>query len=215
MRIWSGLLVILLAACQPFAIADDVKPTHIADKNANDAHWTRHYEGEVSLRIMVPKGWETYNTAAGIVLNEHMGSSAPGSPLRGFLIHVFVPHDQNFIMPPSSDVNMAWFILNQVVTNPDYVGQALVSEPVAFEWDQHEAAYYLLNNRDDTVTMLLALALPDHSNLVVAHISVPEDQAPRVRSLLPKLLETLTIDGQRVDAAALHNLPDPLVFPVE
>lgn len=214
---WPGVLLILLtASCQVFAPYKDYQQPHLADKqSASGEHWTRHNAGAVSLKVIVPDGWETYNTPAGIVLNEHMGSSAPDSPLRGFLIHIFVPTDAGFDMAPADNVNLAWFVLNQVVTNPDYIGSALVSPPVAFDWDHHEAAYYLLNNRDNTVTMLLALALPDRNNLVVCHVSAPESQAARIRMLLPDLLASLTIDGRHIRPDALRDLPDPLEFPTE
>lgn len=209
-------LILLSASCQALPSLSPTPTPHIADKDAASAnHWTRHEDNEMSLRIEVPTGWETYNTDAGIVLNEHMGTGAPGSPLRGFLIHIFVPYLSKLEMPEASDVNMAWYVLKQVVHNPDYVGDALVSEPVAFRWDIYDAAYYLLNNRDNTVTMLLALGMPDRHSLVVCHVSVPLDQAQRIRPLLPDLLATLTIDGKRIDVSALRELPNPLVFPAE
>ena len=211
------LLILSIASCQALSAKDSgAVQQYLADKTVATAEqWTHHDDGEVSLSIVVPKGWETYNTSAGIVLNEYMGSGAPGVPLRGFLIHIFVPYVKRLRMPePDQQVNYAWYVLKQVVHDPDYVGDALVSEPVAFQWDQYDAAYYLLNNRDQTVTMLLALEIPDHTHMVVCHISVPEDQATRIRRLLPDLLSTLTIDDHLVGDDALHNLPDPLVFPV-
>jgi hypothetical protein len=134
-------------------------------------------------------------------------------PLDGVLVHIFIPNMSDFEYPESNDVNLAWAILNQVVSNPDYIGNALVSDPVAFEWDNYDAAYYLLNNRDETVTMLLALGMPERDKLVVCHVSVPDRQAARIRAVLPDLLATLTVDGHLIDAVALRDLPDPLVFP--
>lgn len=226
-RCWTGtrlfmhirliiLLTLFAVSCQAFSSAPPRPTPQLADKaSASAKYWTRHDEGDFKLSIVVPEGWETYNTEAGIVLNEHVGSSAPDTPLRGFLIHIFVPYADNFRMPLTDDMNMAWYVLKQVVHNREYVGDALVSEPVAFQWDIYDAAYYLLNNRNNSVTMLLALGMPDGHNLIVCHVSVPKDQAARIRSLLPELLNTLTIDDQRVDATALTNLPDPLVFPEE
>jgi hypothetical protein len=124
-----------------------------------------------------------------------------------------VPDAEQFRWPAETDVNLAWYILKQVVHDRSYVGDANISEPVAFDWDHHDAAYYLLNNRDGTVTMLLAMGMPNGHSLVVCHISVPDDQAQRIREELPRLLESLTIDGQVVNVDALRSLPDPLVFP--
>jgi hypothetical protein len=205
------VLIVVAALCQACAGSkNSIGP--IADKT-KEQEWADHSEGEYALRILVPYGWETYNTDAGIVLNEMIGANAPDTPLHGLLIHVFVPDARQFRWPDETDVNLAWYILKQVVHNPDYVGNARISEPVAFDWDHHEAAYYLLNNLDGTVTMLLAMEMPNGRSLVVCHISVPDDQTHRIRQEMPDLLATLTIDGQQIDVSALRSLPDPLVFP--
>ena len=207
------LLIIVAALCQ--ACAGPKNPIGQLAIKTTQQVWANHSEGEYALRILVPYGWETYNTDAGIVLNEMVGANAPDTPLHGILIHVFVPDAEQFRWPNETDVNLAWYILKQVVHNPDYVGNARISEPVAFDWDHHDAAYYLLNNLDGTVTMLLAMGMPNGRSLVVCHISVPDDQTHRIRQEMPDLLATLTIDGQPIDVAALRKLPDPLVFPEE
>ena len=141
-----------------------------------------------------------------------MGSGTPDQPLKGFLIHIFVPPLDEFRMPLGNE-NLAWYILMQVVHDPGYVGNAVASKPVAFDWDHHDAAYYLLNNRDGTMTLLLALALPDHSNLVVSHVSLPADQTNRIQTFLPDLLSSLTIDGKTLEVSALRDLFQHLEFP--
>lgn len=176
--------------------------------------WAVHESTGISLKIKIPSGWETYNMASGIVLTEHMGKPETGGVLEGILIHVFIRQMDEFHVNNSEDGNTAWKMLKQVMADPDYVGNALVSEPVAFDWDHHDAAYYLLNNRDGTVTLLLAMGLSDNNQVVVSHISLPESQVNRLRPMLPKLLDSLTIDGVVVDVTALNHLPDPLAFPV-
>lgn len=212
MRLRPGFLLLLLglSACQ--ALAARPYEIAVADKTAD--RWARHTEGDIRLSIAVPAGWESYNTGAGIVLNEHMGTGTPDQPLRGFLIHIFVPNMGNFRLPEDGE-NLAWYVLMQVVKDPAYVGNAVVSAPMAFEWDQHDAAYYLLDNQDGTVTMLLALGLADHTMLVVSHVSVPVDQSSRIPDLLPDLLNSLTIDGVMIDASALRELPASLNFPTQ
>lgn len=207
------ILAALSPACAPHKSPDTW--SRVVDKDEKRAdERTYHADGEYILSIVVPGGWETYNTNDGIVLNEMIGANAPDTPLHGILIHLFIPDSRQFRWPNDDDqTNLAWYILKQVVHNRDYVGDALISEPVAFDWDHHDAAYYLLNNRDGTVTMLLAMGMPDSRSLVVCHISVPDSQAQRIRRILPDLLATLMIDGQLIDAAALHALPDPLEFP--
>ncbi len=226
MKLFTGLLVYLfaLAACQAFsehpvktdAETQTVYPSHslTTDEPIYEDNWTLH-SGEVDLKIKVPRGWQTYNTRDGIVLNERMGSVEDGPTLRGILIHIFVPSTDEFDFPSDEEVNVAWAVLSQVVANRDYVGDALVSAPVAFDWDHHDAAYYLLNNRDSTVTLLLAMSLPRSHKLVVCHVSSPEGQAGRIRALLPELLESLTVNDISIRSSALDHLPDPLVFPID
>jgi hypothetical protein len=217
MGIKLGLLLILSVAvgCKTITVSGTYhQQMAVKTPSAGGQQWTHHMSEKIDLKIVVPEGWETYNTEAGIVLNEYVGTGVPGTPLNGFLMHIFVPYLNRFNLPDSSDANLAWVVLKQVVSNPDYVGSAVVSEPVAFIWDHYDAAYYLLNNRDRTVTMLLAFGLSNRENLVVCHVSVPEDQSPRIRQLLPALLASLTVNGVRSDADNLNELPDPLEFPV-
>jgi hypothetical protein len=177
--------------------------------------WAVHDGTEIGLKIKIPYGWETYNTESGIVLTEHMGNPETGGVLEGILIYIFIPpHMTDIRVHNSESENIAWQMLKQIISKREYIGDALVSEPVAFDWDHHDAAYYLLNNRDGTVTLLLAMGLADDQHLVVSHISLPQIQANRLRPLLPELLGSLTIDDIPVDVTALNHLPDPLIFPV-
>lgn len=212
------LLTLCLAACQVVPDFPPASPpgTPDVDVPTVEAHngWVMHESNGVTLSIQIPEGWQSYRTDDGIVLTEHIGTAETAGHLQGILMYVFVPRMDIFELPESDDVNLAWAVLKQVVHNPDYVGRALASEPQAFEWDHHDAAYYLLNNRDGTLTVLLAMSLPQRQ-LLVSHISVPESHAARLRPLLPNLLATLTVNGERVDSADLERLPDPLVFPTE
>lgn len=212
-------LALALVSCrfpsEPAIVIDKTEDPATPTPTAESVVWTQYDSAGIQLRIRVPDGWQTYQTDAGIVLAEHIGSGENGGQLEGILIHIFVPHMDAFDIPDDADVNMAWWVLNQVVHDPDYVGTALVSEPVAFDWDHHDAAYYLLNNNDNTVTMLLALGMPDAHKMVVAHISAPVTHADRIRPLLPELLDTLTVNDVAVDASALNHLPDPLAFPLD
>jgi hypothetical protein len=209
------IVIVGIAGCQSSPSQSSAIITETPDLSpAPSDSWAVHEGTGISLKIKIPYGWETYNTESGIVLTEHMGKPETGGFLEGILIYVFIPHLDGFHVNYSDNTNIAWEMLKQVISKPEYVGNALVSEPVAFDWDHHDAAYYLLNNRDGTVTLLLAMGLSDGQRLVVSHISLPESQADRLRPLLPELLGSLTIDNVSVDVTALNSLPDPLVFPV-
>lgn len=213
------LLAFVLTACQ--ALPDIPAAIPPADTPAVDVltaeaqgGWATYENGSAILKIRIPAGWQSYNTTDGIVLTEHIGTAETAGHLQGILVYIFVPRMSRFELPTTEGANIAWAVLKQVVTNPDYVGRALASEPQAFDWDHHDAAYYLLNNRDSTLTLLLAMSLPPNK-MIVAHISLPESQAARLRPLLPSLFQSLTINGVLISAEALRHLPDPLVFPTE
>jgi hypothetical protein len=214
---WILVIVVVLTtltACDKLGYAP-VTPTvqHVMPTPIDG--WATHNGTGINLKIKVPDGWDTYNTESGIVLSEHMGTAETGGVLEGILVYVFVPETVDFDLPDANQHNLAWSMLKEVVHDDDYVGNALASEPQAFEWDGNEAAYYLLNNRDGTLTMLLAVELSTSHRMVVCHISTLEEHADRIRSFLPQVLGTLTIDGLQMDDAALYNLPNPLNFPVE
>lgn len=209
------LLVLCLAACQSPGSQQPTETSSVLPPHATpSAGWASNTETPLSLKVRIPDGWETYNTESGIVLTERTTTPETGVTLEGLLVYIFVPKMDGF-STPAHDANVAWSMLNQVVTNRDYIGDALVSDPVAFLWDKHDAAYYLLNNRDGTLTLLLAIGMPDRRNLVVCHVSMPESHSSRLRPLLPDLLSSLVVNGEAIDGTALHNLPDPLVFPVD
>lgn len=211
------IAVMGIAGCQPSASLSPVVITQTPDLSSTPSDgWAVHEGTGISLKIKIPNGWETYNTESGIVLTEHMGKPETGGILEGILIYVFIPpHMDDIQIRNSENGNIAWQMLKQVISKREYIGNALVSEPVAFDWDHHDAAYYLLNNRDGTVTLLLAMGLSDGQHLVVSHISLPENQAYRLRPLLPDLLSSLTIDNVPIDVTAITHLPDPLVFPLD
>jgi hypothetical protein len=217
LKILMLMTVLCSAACQGLSISapPTVTQTPPPSPTPPPDGWVTHDGTSVSLKIKIPEGWETYPTEVGIVLTEKMGKPETGGVLEGILVHIFVPPTDKFDLPTTPDINVAWAILNQVVNNPDYVGDALVSAPMAFDWDHHKSAYYLLNNRDGTLTLLLAMTLPGGHQVVVCHISMPEEYAYRLRPLLPEILSSLTIDGVWINGEALRNLPDPLVFPVD
>ena len=210
------IAVIGLTACDTLHPAPPTpEPTTMPTMPAPPDGWATHDGTGIRLKIKVPQGWDTYNTESGIVLSEHMGTAETGGTLEGVLVYVFVPRTEQFQLPNPMTNNLAWVMLKKVVSNHDYVGNALASEPQAFLWDGNEAAYYLLNNRDGTLTILLAVEMTVTHQLIVCHISMPDSDAKMIRPLLPEVLSTLTIDGRQLDHAALQELPDPLDFPID
>lgn len=167
----------------------------------------------VRLGIDIPVGWKVYKPQrgqGGLMISEHYEA---GQMMMGMQVHLFVYSISKFTIPPDDD-NVALSVLNQISAQPDYVGGGTVSDPEGFDWDGHDAAYYLLNNGDGNVTMLVAVSIDNPPRLVVCNISSPDNRAEGIRVLLPHLFSSLTINGETMSLDAVNALPNPLIFPV-
>jgi hypothetical protein len=151
----------------------------------------------------------------GIVLAERVGTMQMGGQQVGVQVVIFVHSTEDFPLSTPTGANVAWTVLNQVLTHPyEYnIGEsAAVSQPVGFDWDGYDAAYYLLNDGEGSLKMVLGLAMPDNQ-LLGCNISAPAHLATRIRRSLPTVLSSLTVNGHRLDSSSLDELPDPLDFP--
>jgi len=176
-----------------------------------DSGWVNFSAGSLSLSLRVPAGWEVDTNDEGIVLAEHIGTMESGGVLDSVQVHCFIHPVDDMITPDES--NRAVDILDQIIHDQAYIGpNDVVSTPVGFTWDSYDAAYYLLNNGDGDLKMLLALAISDE-DLIACAISAPHPLAARIRRSVPIVLKSLTVNGHQLDSASLDRLPDPLVFP--
>lgn len=171
--------------------------------------------GDVELHVAVPDTWEAFQTDYGIILSEHAGSVATGGKLDGMLVYVFLPEVEEMLssLTPPSDTNIAQALLSQIVQRPNYVGNAAVSSPTPFQWNEYDAAYYTLNSGDGNLTMLMVVA-PTADTIVAYNISIPEESVARIRRLLPQVLTSVQVNDIRLDGQSLDtHLPTSLDFP--
>jgi hypothetical protein len=183
-------------------------PTYTAAVQSDDDYIETVVSG-VRLGMEVPTGWKAHKTQGGLLMTEFYDPSN----MMGLLVHVFVFSTDDFNIPNGNDVNVALAVLNQVVLLPKYVQGGTVSDPQGFNWDNHDAAYYLLNNGDGSVGMLVAVAVETPQRLVVCNISSPWRSSQTIRVMLPYLLGNLSINGDTMDLRAVNELPNPLPFP--
>lgn len=210
---WIPFLVLLsLVACRASAATATVIPTAEPTPTEEPNAWHEYELGGVYLGLNTPYGWETYTTESLVILAEHSGSIDRGDELRGMIVHIFIHPMDNFNIPSDSETNIAWAVLEQIIKKPDYVGQAVVTEPNGFDWDGHDAAYYLVNHEQNSA-LLIALALPDLRKLLVCSFSAPKADTSRIRLMVPRLLEGFALNGIPMSVSALEALPDPLIFP--
>lgn len=210
---------ILLAGCQTNAPEqpaqmpigqpyDSSKAPHV---ETHDDRVLFTFDG-THISLTRPHEWEAYGTEYGVVIAEQISSVAKRGQLDGLLAYVFVTPLENY--PQTVATRSAKNVLDVLVTDPDYVGEANVSPTMAFTWNGHEAAYYLL--RDDhmkVLTMVMAVVLPDQGKLLTCTISAPPDHANRIREMLPELFGSLTLNDIQFTREALDALPEVLDFP--
>lgn len=175
--------------------------------------WQEEVDADgVTLGLWIPAGWEMQETGDGLLLAEDFATIESGLQMKGMQVHLFVRSINSFRHAPDTK-NVAWAVLKEIIRDPDYIGEATASQPVGFDWDGHDAAYYLLNDEDGNRSILMAVALKTPEKLIVCNFTAPGNQSQHIRTMLPTILSSLTINGVALDISPLHGLPDPLVFP--
>lgn len=217
-----GLLIylsmVVTAACQPSPASTTPltsAPTAIIATMTPDETELGYIETNVSgvrMRVDIPEGWEAKETNDGVLMAEWLNRVGSPSP-SGMQVHLFVRSMDDFKLPSEDHINVAWSVLNQIIRDPSLVGDGAATEPQGFEWDGMDAAYYLMNTGDGSVTLLIAVSLKSPLRLIVCNISSPNERSHFIRFMLPQLLHNLTINGSTLDISAVEVLPNPLVFP--
>jgi hypothetical protein len=212
------IIVIVASGCTASPVPDDALNVTVTEKSpvAVQTHLpsVNLTIGNIHLSLPYPQNWESYTTEYGIVLAEYLGSVATEGQLGGILIHLFVPPLDGFDLPIADESNRALVILREILTHPDYVGNATVSEPLPFIWDGWECAYYLMDNGEGNLTIVIGILDPAIDKLVTVSVSAPAEDEARIRPNLAMLLDNLVINNHNLAGDVLERiLPNPLVFP--
>lgn len=220
----AAAILIFVAACEmmsppPTPTNSDLQNTGVASPlvtpTPNAApQWVETEMNGVTLGSWQPSGW-TIDTSDGLLLAEHAMSIGTGEPLGGAMIYIFVPEVDHLEIAPDTEQNFAMSVLEQVVANPAHTGaDVAVSDPTPFVWNNHQAAYYLINSGQAFKSIVIGVALPDdHERLVVINMTLPAAQAAQMRRMLPRVLHQVAINGVELHGTALESLPNPLTFP--
>lgn len=210
---------VLLAGCQSYTAEataqmpigkpyDSSKAPHV---ETHDDRVLFSFEG-THIGMALPHGWEAYSTEYGVVVAEQIGSVAARGQLDGLLAYVFLTPLENY--PQTVATHSAKNVLDLLVTDTDYVGEAAVSPTVAFSWNGHDAAYYLLRDpQSNALTMGIGVVLTEQGKILTCTISAPPEDEGRIREMLPELFGSLTLNGIQFTRDALDALPEVLEFP--
>jgi hypothetical protein len=167
----------------------------------------------VQINMRVPPGWNGRKMDDGILVAEQRGSIHNSSKLMGMQVYIFVHAVSDFPNPVNADSHPARRILRQIISEPALVGDSAVSDPQPFIWDGNDAAYYLVNDTHENVSLVMAVVIDNETQLVTINISCPSDRADSIRESIPDLLADLWVNGALMSVSGIDALPDPLVFP--
>lgn len=170
----------------------------------------------LNVRLRKPRDWEAFTTDGGIVVAEKFGTVADQGQLTGLMTYVFLTPLDEFPFVVSDDPNgsRAVEVLSKIVADGSYVGGANVSEVEGFTWSGHDAAYYLLTDRQTGLrTLVIGVALMQQNALLTATLSAPANLESHIRAALPSLLGGLMINSTQLSPDDLAALPDELTFP--
>ena len=203
-----------IAACEGW---NDPTITPIPTATATDVPSAKSISANLSgvnIAMRVPPGWNGRKMNDGILVAEQRGSIHNSGKLMGMQVFIFVHTVNNFPASISTASHPARSILQKIISQPAMVGDSVVSDPQAFMWDGNDAAYYLVNDTNENVSLVMAVVLANRSELVAINISCPSDRAAHIRKALPDLLADLWVNGALMSVSGIDVLPDPLVFPV-
>lgn len=167
----------------------------------------------VKINLSVPPGWNGREMDDGILIAERKSSIHNPGKLMGMQAYIFVHAVNDFPASISTDSHPARRILQKIVSQPNLVGDSAVTEPQSFTWDGNDAAYYLVNDTNENVSLVMAVIVENESQLVAINISSPSDRADSIRDSLPVLLADLWVNDTPMSFTEVDALPDPLVFP--
>ena len=215
----SFVFTLLFVGCVPTTTEDSVSSTQYiinrvpaSLRQGDTEDMVTVLVDEMVISVQRPPSWESVSTDYGVVLAEKMSTFADLGH-DGLIAHIFVPPLDNIVLAEDSD-NVARSILRQVIARPEYINGAITTTPMAFEWQSLDAAYFLMDNRRGSATVIIGLAEPVNNKLAVVQVSAPSAEAERIRMLLPEVLDRMTINNIELSGSVLDSiLPAMLKFP--
>lgn len=214
-RLWLALtgIFILLASCStPPSVSDS---TPAAQPEASpETTWLEGETAGVEIGLWKPAGWNA-DTHGGLLLSEQVAdtNTQPYPTIRGVVVSFFCPNLEIF-EHQSDSPHVAMDIMDQAVALPHVRAVSVaISDPVPFDWNGHDAAYYLLTGHGEMRTLVIGIYLPERDKLLAMNISMPEQEAGRVRAMLSGIFSDFQVEGVVLGGEALNQLPQPLVFP--
>lgn len=168
---------------------------------------------DITIELQQLPGWDVYvKTENHLIMAEGDDPFRTSGGLKGLLVNMWVPTLKNLSVEYDLDQHSVADVLDLVLRTSHIDEQLAVHEPIAFDWDGHDAAYYTLRNNNGNLSLVMAIKVSsDH--FIAVNISAPDGHSDRIRETLPRIFNPFHINHQALDNSALSALPSPLVFP--
>jgi hypothetical protein len=190
------LFFIILSACSPGRASDALPvPSEAVLALQSD---------DLYLSLQTLAGWHGYVERNHIILRQY-GDALHAA--RNMTINIWIPDTP--VLSETGLMDALRLVTGRMRSNP----RIAISEPVRMEWSSHDAAYYLLNDGADRMSLIMALKIPDAQRMVALNISdVPADTR-QIRTLLGQLFAQFTVNGVLLGADGFERLPETLHLP--
>ncbi len=203
-RFLSYLLIFFVVACSPHK-ATLLNPT---------SEVLSLFSDDITLEVDIPELWTSHISEEHIILMEMSQPIDEHGAINGVIVNIWLPQKADLDPSASATTTTAEELLGRVLDSPDLVASAAVSTPVSFRWHQYDSAYYLLNNGDGNVTLVLALTSAHTDRMIALNLSTNTKNTARLLPTLSMVLEKMHINGTKLDASLVNHLPSELPVPV-
>lgn len=196
------IIVLFLIACRP----------HTPSLTPVPERTLRLSQDGVTLALDVPPAWQSRVANERIILMQMSEPIDAQGIINGVVVNLWLPAKN--IVPNTPTANTSTLeVLSQFLSNPSITESATLSTPVAFQWQQYDSAYYLLNGGDGNITLVVALTAPQTQRMIAINLSTSLDNTDSLLPTLSLLLERMSVNDNALDASLIAFLPTELPVP--
>lgn len=209
MKKFVVLVMLILGACTTATPEPTLTP-----KPTSPAEFVEFTFDDVTIELQQLPGWDVYvKTENHMIMAEGDDPFRTSGGLKGLLVNIWVPTLTKIDVDYDLDHHSIAEVLNLVLRTSDIDKAAVVHDPISFDWDGHDAAYYTLTHKNGNLSLILALKVAD-KHFIAVNISAPHGHGSRIREILPMVFDSFHINDTTLANNALLELPSPLFFPI-
>jgi hypothetical protein len=196
------ILLLFLMACRPHTLSLTPAPERTL----------RLSQDGVTLALDVPPLWQSRVANERIILMQMNQPMNAEGILNGVVVNLWLPAKNAMPNTPAGSATTVE-VLSQFLNNPSITESATISTPVAFQWQQYDSAYYLLNAGDGNITLVVALTAPQTQRMIAINLSTSLDNTDSLVPTLSLLLERMSVNDNALNASLVSFLPTELPVP--